>query len=49
MTVIPHCRTRFSNPARLAEADWALRYGSIRGKPKCGNTLLSANHVIAEM
>ena len=25
------------------------RSGSIRGRPNCGNTLLSANHVIAEI
>jgi hypothetical protein len=35
---------------RLPQAATARRsYRSIRGSPKCGKTLLSANHVIAEI
>jgi hypothetical protein len=38
-----------SFPSLIRERIARLSYRSIRGRPNCGKTLLSANHVMAEM
>lgn len=37
------------DPRLIRERIARLSYRSIRGRPNCGKTLLSANHVIAEI
>jgi hypothetical protein len=38
-----------TDPRLIRERIPRLSYRSIRGRPNCGKTLLSANHVIAEI